>query len=151
MQRSHSLRSRYSRSRDFFMRYRKRHKFTRACQLLICSGNAERYDKKKAFLCSFLCVENIPLHKYTYKATLFDKKIIHICKIRAIFLEGVANYSRFARYARRKGDEFYVGRETKYLSPSEEEKWVVSQRTIVARRERSLRTPSSYSAEHGPR
>lgn len=32
-----------------------------------------------------------------------------------------------------------------------EEKWVVSQRTIVTWRERTLRTPSSYSAERGPR
>lgn len=37
------------------------------------------------------------------------------------------------------------------LSRSNEEKWVVSQQTIVARRERGLRTPPSYLAERGPR
>lgn len=41
-----------------------------------------------------------------------------------------------------------VGRRS--LSRSDEEKWVVSQQ-IVARRERSLRTPSSYTAERWPR
>lgn len=51
--------------------------------------------------------------------------------------------------AKERGMSFAVVGETKSFAFERGEVGRFS--TIVARRERSLRTPSSYSAEHGPR
>lgn len=84
-----------------------------------------------------------------HKSTLFDNELF---KIRAIFSPTEPRTTLASHDTReRKGDEFRGGRRDDVFRVRDEEKWVVSQRTIVARRERSLRTPSSYPAEHGPR